>query len=101
MNSSTGVRPTATADQQSQFNLDRSKLSTYSEMDVSSPFAENVKQISVQNKPLGGKVISVQFCFLFPSNTNGYKNRQTPPKTNEVLTYQHALILIVTHTLKA
>jgi len=32
-----------------------SKLSNYSEMDVSTPFAD-VKQISVQNKPLGGKV---------------------------------------------
>lgn len=32
-----------------------SKSSSHSEMDVSSPFAD-LKQISVQNKPLGGKV---------------------------------------------
>lgn len=40
-----------------QLNSDHSnsKSSNYSEMDVSSPFAD-VKQISVQNKPLGGKV---------------------------------------------
>jgi hypothetical protein len=42
-----------------QLNSDNSnsKSSNYSEMDVSSPFAD-VKQLSVQNKPLGGKVSS-------------------------------------------
>ena len=43
------------AQQQQQQQPTSSKLSTYSEMDVSTPYAD-VKQISVQNKPLGGKV---------------------------------------------
>ena len=40
-----------------------SKSSNYSEMDVSSPFAD-VKQISVQNKPLGGKVSHILHGFI-------------------------------------
>jgi hypothetical protein len=61
----------STNTKQAEHLQDRSKLSNYSEMDVSSPFAD-LKQISVQNKPLGGKVnyfyfhfISFYFLFIF------------------------------------
>ncbi len=52
-----GINNNSNNNNNQQLNSDHSnsKSSNYSEMDVSSPFAD-VKQISVQNKPLGGKV---------------------------------------------
>ena len=50
--------------QQQQQPQVSSKLSNYSEMDISTPFAD-VKQISVQNKPLGGKVKFLLILAIF------------------------------------
>lgn len=42
----------------------QTNINNNSEMDVSSPFAADIKQITVQQKPLGGKVIQLTLSFL-------------------------------------
>ena len=39
----------------------QTNINNNSEMDVSSPFAADIKQITVQQKPLGGQVIQLSF----------------------------------------
>ncbi|CAF0938845.1 unnamed protein product, partial [Brachionus calyciflorus] len=60
-----------------------SKSSTHSEMDVSSPFAD-LKQISVQNKPLGGKKIQLQNTNPFSATKYGLESKQI--STNSTVT---------------
>ena len=50
------------------FNNSALSRSVNLDMDISSPYTEmNVKQLTVQNKTIGGKVISFKVNFIFTS----------------------------------